>query len=342
MQFNALRSAQNNFNLIRLLLASLVVLSHSYEIKVGSRLTEPLTRWFGTLSFGDVAVECFFLLSGYLILKSWQSRPEALPYLWRRLLRIWPAYLVCYGLCGMVLAPNGALRDGADFAWAPFVAGALTFGQPVMPPAFAGTFFPGINVPMWSIQYEFACYLLVAALGMLGVRGSKVAWLGAVLLWGGLFAVGQSGVLQPDGLAAHWLGKSFIRMPLFFLVGGLYAIYAARFQPTFLKVCGAALMLLASLQHASTAHLGLAIFGSYVLFSMATLKSPFLSRASRLPDVSYGLYLYAWPFSKLAYHWWPDQSPLVNFFSALGAACAAGWLSWTFIEKPALRLKNLY
>ena len=66
----------NNFGLLRLVLALLVLLSHSSEVIDGNRSREVLTSIFHTISCGDLAVNGFFLLSGYLIVQSWQRTPK--------------------------------------------------------------------------------------------------------------------------------------------------------------------------------------------------------------------------------------------------------------------------
>src|SRR5579872_6630536 len=83
-------SQTNNFNFMRLCLAVLVIFSHSFEIIDGNRRREPLTRIFHTFSLGELAVDGFFLLSGYLIVKSWERRPVLLNYLQKRVYRIYP------------------------------------------------------------------------------------------------------------------------------------------------------------------------------------------------------------------------------------------------------------
>src|SRR4051812_35296360 len=85
---------RNNFDFLRFCFAVLVILSHSYPL-TGNTAAEPIGRITGgTVVFGSVAVEAFFVISGFLIAHSWLHSASAGQYLKKRILRIYPGYLV--------------------------------------------------------------------------------------------------------------------------------------------------------------------------------------------------------------------------------------------------------
>jgi len=48
---------------------------------------------FGTQPLGAMAVDGFFLLSGFLIVQSWATDPNLGRFLLKRVLRIYPAFI---------------------------------------------------------------------------------------------------------------------------------------------------------------------------------------------------------------------------------------------------------
>lgn len=171
---------QNAFGVLRLLFAALVIVAHTPELVDGNPSRELLHRIFETMSFGGFAVNCFFLVSGYLITASWLKQPDILLYLRKRCARIVPAFVVCSAFCVFVVAP---LAGATSLALATNLELLVQLRPPFAEGVFAGTPYPGLNGAAWTIAYEFRCYLLAMLLGLLGFyrRPALVAGLVAMV-----------------------------------------------------------------------------------------------------------------------------------------------------------------
>lgn len=323
---------QNNFNLIRLVLALLVIFGHAPELIDGNRHREWLTAIFGTISFGELAVDGFFLLSGYLIMQSWDAQPQAWPFLKKRLLRIYPGFIIASLICAFVVGPLASdpstyfsAFDGADF-----LRGLLLLDIPAVPPVFNGTPYSIVNGAMWTISREFMCYLFVlaaGATGLLRLRHFCLALTIAVLA------------------ALAWLKLKNVpvvdmRLASFFLSGACYYTYRDRIRYDGRAAAMLGVIAVAGMCSWRGAELALATVGGYVLLYAAAKRSALLSQFNRLPDVSYGVYLYGWPIQKLLLWHMPSMSPWELFALTAPAAILAGTISWHLIEKPALRFKG--
>ena len=92
--------------------ATLVILSHFPELIDGNRDREILTQLFYTISFGEFVVDDFFILSGYLIVKSYYLNENPFIFLRKITLRIYPRLIVVSILCVFLVGIIGA--DDAD------------------------------------------------------------------------------------------------------------------------------------------------------------------------------------------------------------------------------------
>jgi peptidoglycan/LPS O-acetylase OafA/YrhL len=323
---------QNNFNLVRLLLALLVLLSHAPEIIDGNRSREILTRIFGSLSFGELAVDGFFLLSGYLIVQSWESQPQAWPFLKKRLLRIFPGFIVATLVCAFAVGPLAAVPKTyfSELDVPALVINMLFLQKPAVPAVFAGLHHEGINNSMWSISAEFTCYLGVLALGVTGALGRRRIWLALTVL---AFAIGATARLSNVTIPG-------LRLAMLFLSGGAYYLYRDKIRMDGRIALAAAAAVVLCMFSWRVSELAVTSLGGYALLYAAGKRSPWLMQFNRVPDVSYGTYLYGWPIQKLLIWTIPAISPWSLF--ALSALCAllAGTISWYLVEAPALRLKR--
>ena len=94
----------NNFNLLRLFAAALVLYSHSFHL-LDRRHEEPIGAWFGWFDASVLGVSIFFFISGFLVCRSWDTRRDPVSFLTARVLRIAPAYWCVLLVVALVLGP---------------------------------------------------------------------------------------------------------------------------------------------------------------------------------------------------------------------------------------------
>lgn len=148
----------NNFTLLRLVLALMVVLGH---FKLLSGTAYPAFPF----NLADAAVDCFFVVSGFLIAGSYERSRGLWSFYLRRVFRLYPMY-VCVVLIQTVLMlallPDGPFSEprstlrylAANFSLANFL-------QYDIGGVLAGLHVPGINPSLWTLKIEIGFYLIV-------------------------------------------------------------------------------------------------------------------------------------------------------------------------------------
>ena len=105
-RLNRPKGAENNFDFLRLFLAILVIFSHCYPLGVGTEANEPFIRLtHGQATGGAIAVDLFFIMSGYLITASVLRSEGIRDFLSKRVRRIYPGYMITMLLWALVIVP---------------------------------------------------------------------------------------------------------------------------------------------------------------------------------------------------------------------------------------------
>jgi peptidoglycan/LPS O-acetylase OafA/YrhL len=333
---NSSTSSHNNFGVLRVAFATMVILSHAPELVDGDRSRELLTRLFGTLSFGELGVDGFFLISGYLITKSFETSPGVFNYLKKRAARIYPAFVVATLVSIFIFAPlsGTSLIQLRVWDWALAATNVVLLQQPLLP-AFPGVHYPILNGAMWTIAYEFRCYLLVAALGLLRVLRHREFVLAGAAVFVLMLA---AKVPTPIPVSDVFYGNppEAIRLTAAFLTGSIFYLYWNVISYRAIYVGFAALVLFFCMFVSRLAEPILLIFGGYLIFWLALVVPPTIfSRLTTKYDISYGLYLYAWPIQSTFVFFRPGLSPWKMFIASLLLSMICGLLSWLLIEKRA-------
>ena len=335
----------NNFNLIRLLAALSVLGGHSVAV-----LGLPSSREFFFdhlgLSLAEMAVDVFFVTSGFLVTASLVNRGDAIAYLWARALRIYPAIWAMLVLTVFVLAPVLTILPLADYFASPkthdyFLKCATLIGgvRYSLPGVFETNPLPGeFNGSLWTLPIEMRLYLYLAA-----------GWI--LLALAPSFRVKALSVALPVVAAAYLI--VILRGRLFgapfnvadtrvfmFLYGSTLYLWRDRvpMRPTIL-VGALALLLVASLDKA-------AYFTAYVfclaplVLHLAYLPKGRIRAFNDWGDCSYGVYIYAFPIQQTLALLFPAM-PLAAMIAGSGAiTLGVAALSWVLIERRALKLKR--
>jgi len=153
--------AANNFTLLRLLLALMVVFGH-FKLLSGT----PYPPF--PFNLADAAVDCFFVVSGFLITLSYERTHGLWAFYIRRVFRLYPMY-VCVVLMQaalmMTLLPNGPFS--APYSTLRYLGSNLllaNFLQYDIGGVLDGLRNPGINPSLWTLKIEIGFYLIVPAI----------------------------------------------------------------------------------------------------------------------------------------------------------------------------------
>jgi peptidoglycan/LPS O-acetylase OafA/YrhL len=343
----------NAIGFLRLLLAGMVIYSHAYLL--GGFGPELLSRWsHGTTIAGFAAVQAFFVLSGWLLTQSWRHRPQLVAFLRNRALRLLPAFWVCLIVTACLLAPLVFLttpeHSGSFWSQTPAPLGyiARNLIQPRtqigIGSLLASVPWPGDwNGSLWTLYYEGACYLALAAAGAMGLltcaRATGTAAIVSLMLLNIVWHLTPGVMPAIVGRLFDTPGKLLV---LHFAAGGGWALWpgsrAAGWRSG--TVIGLAMLTLAASWR----------LGGYAWLSPWLLPPVVIWLAENLPlrgweeklggDYSYGLYVYGFPVQQLLVHFGANQAGLAVFFMAsLTGAGLLAVASWHGAEKIALSWK---
>lgn len=330
----------NNIQLLRLLAAAAVMLFHSY-VFTGHIADDPVFAATGTTDSSVIGVGCFFVLSGFLVTRSWLTRPGLAAFAAARALRIYPALLVAVALS---IALAGLATDvpwrafvaspvTIDYAWRNALAWEVRF---TLPGAFAGNPYPGaVNGSLWTLPVELRLYVAVAISGIAGLLArsdrcaAALAVLVALFLW------------KPEWLPLAPQNSSTRNLALLFGVGALACVARDRVPLSLAAFVAAIAIFIANPWGVGR--------GVWFLLTLAygTLVLAYHPRIqwrayNRVGDYSYGLYVYAFPVQQTIVAHVPGLAPGELFAASFTVTLALAALSWHALERPALALKSRF
>ena len=326
----------NNFDLLRLCAALLVFWFHALAFT-----GRPIPMLFSWVAPGPLGVYIFFLISGYLISKSWDSDPNAFRFLARRALRIFPGLVVLVLLTTLLLGPALTTLPLRDYFRHP------SFGEyfynAVLQPRYAlpGVFehqavSQAVNGSLWSLPMEFTLYLALMVLGVAraprwALAGLLVACCWATLQW--------SVKRDPLVIFGGMIVQDLVQYSVYFLIGACVARFRLERWLTVTTLCAAMALMLAAEPWPTASRIvsWVAFPCVFLTFGLATSVP---GRAlARVGDYSYGVYIYAFPVQQTVLDLYPILSMTAYVLSSLAITLVLAAASWHLVERWALHWK---
>jgi peptidoglycan/LPS O-acetylase OafA/YrhL len=324
-------SRENRFDLLRFLLATVVVYSHSYTL-FARGATDPLRTWTGgTVYVGAACVDGFFAMSGFLVTASWFRSGRPREYLRNRVLRVVPGFAVAF----VVSVALGIACSSAPGRWfdAENLLRLVMLRGPKVEGAFPDNVFPGqVNGSMWTIAPEAAHYLILLALATSGALRRGVV--------GTVFAAAVVLYALDVRLSLPWPMRETPRFTAFFFAGIAFHFLGERARRGTGPLLLAALLLAAGFLDVRLFRFALPTAAAYLLLRVGlTARGRF--DPTRHGDVSYGLYLYSFPVQQVLLHVASDRLvPTTLFVLSFAISLPLAAASWLFVERPFLRRKS--
>jgi len=335
----------NNFDFLRFLFALFVVISHAYALS-GTTEEHSGVNWLsnGQLSFSQIGLNGFFIISGYFIFQSLERSKSLSDYYIKRFLRLFPALLVVLFMSLILTAfvymgKVSFLKNIEVYTYIPYNLSLYGF-QSSIKGVFDANAYHSINGSLWTIRYEFSLYIALSLLFFIRNLKIIVSYLLSLTFFG--FYISYNFYLSKFGGSnfMNLLGLHVLNLGTFFIAGSVLASFKLE------KIKNKKIFLLLN----SIVFLSSLYFNCYDLLKHIVL--PFLvlllgflpvrgiKGFGKLGDASYGIYIYSFPIQQTLIWFFKVDASILMIYSIL-LSIVFGYLSWHLIEKRALRLKKI-
>jgi peptidoglycan/LPS O-acetylase OafA/YrhL len=331
------------FDHIRLVAAVIVLLHHSRGLQYPDIQNDPLLHYSaGHMDFGRFAVVIFFAISGFLVTPSLLRVGSIVDYAVNRMLRIFPGLIVNVVLTMLVLGPILTTYSLASYFtdWHVYLyaKNILTLMVRYLPGIVSGDGSPlVINGALWTLHFEVLCYIALAmfsALGLLRRRGLFLA------LWCASYAVYIAIGMSPTFAGVLFERfATFVSLFVYFGSGVLLYLFRERI-PFSLVLASAASALVLLVLPLGGAAVVMPICLPYIVMFCGLCFLP--GKALLRHDLSYGVYLIHAPILTAFALTFPDMHIWwIGAATVFVVTLALAYLSWMFVEGPALKKKKI-
>lgn len=321
-----------------------VVIGHSYAL-LNVLPQEPLVRMTGHIHFGALGVYIFFVISGYLVIQSYERNPNVLSFFWNRILRIFPAFIAAIIIGAFVIGPFVTSLSLHDYLNHPDTWGYLESILMYkirynLPGVFTNNPFPNaVNGSLWVLPILSIMYLILYCFGTFGFikKRSVVVLLHFFFLYLVIFKLEA---LQQTSIKYIGNGLQLASFYIYFSSGMLYYLYRDQIKLDYGAVLCLLIFWTASFNTIYFTYTSY-IFIPYLIIWFASVPLKITNNFGKYGDFSYGVYVFSFPIQQtityLLIQW---ISPLKLTLLTSIIVIPLSVISYYLIEAPSLRLKG--
>jgi peptidoglycan/LPS O-acetylase OafA/YrhL len=336
---------ENNFDFLRLLFATFVIITHSYTLSGINDCDWLCQLTNGQLYFSYIGVRGFFIISGFLVFQSLERSKNIVDYFWKRCLRIFPALAVVLVLT-IILAPivyeNKAvpyLESRSVWMYVPNNLSLYNIQYGIKGVFEKNPHPSSVNGSLWTIAYEFIMYILLSFL--IFFRRSVVLTRILLAISFGLLVCGN--IFLPAEVANYDYyinSKILMEVGAYFLAGSVLAsLNVEQFKYFKAAAVIAFSLIIISVILKFFYAIKFIAFPLVVLFAGTRSTKGINNSGKKIGDLSYGVYIYAFPVQQTLFYFFK-----LNYLSlmlvSIPISFALAYLSWHLIESKALKLKK--
>jgi len=343
---NLITRNANNFDYIKILFAWLVIVSHSYVLLGNQGCDWLCEATHHYINFSYFGVKGFITISGYLIFKSLNRSPNLIDYLWKRVLRIYPALIIVLvlsvGLAYLIYQPTNNYfkfnKEAFDYILNNL---SLYHNQWRIHGVFDTLPNTAINGSLWTMGFEFFFYLVLLMIypfRKYPLVIQIILCLTIIILFiGNIYFIDELRVM-PFRLRVDFI----FELGLFFMIGAFLG--AIDWKDIFYKkqMTIIATIITVAILYFQPNPIWLCFTWPYLVIFVGQGSSKFSNWIhANLEDPSYGIYLYAFPVQQSIIYFFHPSVTVLLWTSTL-IAFGLGILSWKFVEKKTLQFKDLF
>ena len=326
---------KNCFDFLRFFFAANILLAHLCELSQNKRL-----EFLSNFSDSIIAIKGFFIISGFLVAKSYTNTPSLNEYFIKRAKRIMPAYIVVLLFSAITLSFFSSFSFSDYFtdinvykylAWNSIF---LNFMHPCLPGLFENNLMCAVNGALWTLKVEEGFYIVLPFIFYFINKSKK-----PFLVLGSLYVL---------SLLYWFVMESYFNQPLLakqlpgylaYFATGIFLFLNIDFvlqNKNKLFVVSLLVLIISVFSRFQLAIVYPAAFGTIVIIAAYSL--PFFNNFGKYGDFTYGLYIYHFPIIQLfrQYDLFEKYNPILMAFSVIIITLFFALLSWFLIEKRFL------